>query len=161
MGERESGKRGREEEMKGRSRRYEVVLMRWACSRATRERTLEVGATALHSLTSPSGCHRPVPAASFAPPVSRSRLVDVMNIHRRPDTHTDTPYNLPTVLIQFPRFACALPIKPPILPLGCGDPCYSPPTSMSRARGFQMLLPWAVLAVLVRGAHGREEPKSG
>lgn len=34
-GERE---RGREEEMKGRSRRYEVVLMRWACSRATRER---------------------------------------------------------------------------------------------------------------------------
>lgn len=25
--------RGREEEMKGRSRRYEVVLMRWACSR--------------------------------------------------------------------------------------------------------------------------------
>lgn len=30
--------RGREGEMKGRSRRYEVVLTRWACSRATRER---------------------------------------------------------------------------------------------------------------------------
>lgn len=124
-------------------------------------REREVGATALHSLTSLSGCHRPVPAASFAPPVSRSRLVDVMNIHRRPDTHTDTHYLTTYLLIQFPRFACALPIKPPILPLGCGDPCYSPPTSMNSARGFQMLLPWAVLAVLVRGAHGREEPKSG
>lgn len=29
--------------MKGRSRRYEVVLMRWACSRATRENLLKEG----------------------------------------------------------------------------------------------------------------------
>lgn len=102
-GERGEWREG-EKEMKGRSRRYEVVLMRWACSRANREyllkegeREREVGATALHSLTSLSGCHRPVPAASFAPPVSRSRLVDVidvMNIHRRPDTHTQTHYLL-------------------------------------------------------------------
>lgn len=34
----ESGEREREEEMKGRSRRYEVVLMRWACSESLCER---------------------------------------------------------------------------------------------------------------------------
>lgn len=40
-GEWREEEREREEEMKGRSRRYEVVLMRWACSRATRENLLK------------------------------------------------------------------------------------------------------------------------
>lgn len=73
-GERE---RGRDEEMKGWSRRYEVVLMRWACSRATRENLLkegererEVGATALHSMV-PSL----VVTGPFPPLVSRPQFL--------------------------------------------------------------------------------------